>query len=161
MPTGLLPDAAPAGTEPTDPTAVTETFLEALAAADLPRAMGLLADDVDYVNVGLPRIRGRDRVARALGGLERPGVAFEAYLHSISADGPVVLTERTDVIVLGPVRLQFWVWGRFDVHDGRITLWRDSFDFLDMTKATVRGLAGAVVPAFRPGAPRPGDPPGR
>ena len=83
------------------------------------------------------------------------------YLHSISADGPVVLTERTDVIILGPFRSQFWVWGRFDVHDGRITLWRDSFDFLDVVRAIVRGLVGIVVPALRPGPPGPDDPPGR
>lgn len=159
MPTGLLP--TPAERPTSDPQAVAESFLAALAAADLDGAMSLLADDVVYTNVGLPTIRGRDQVARVLGGLQRPNSSFEVYLHAVSADGPVVLTERTDVIVLGPVRTQFWVWGRFDVHDGRITLWRDSFDFLDVTRATVRGLLGAVLPALRPAPPRPGGAPGR
>lgn len=159
MPTGLLPDAA--STDVTTPRAVTEGFLEALAAADLHRAMSFLADDVQYTNVGLPTIRGRDRVGQVLRGLDRPGAAFEVYLHSISADGQVVLTERTDVIVLGPFRAQFWVWGRFDVHEGRITLWRDSFDFLDITRATLRGLVGIAAPGLRPTAPGPQDAPGR
>jgi limonene-1,2-epoxide hydrolase len=48
------------------------------------------------------------------------------------------------------VRLQFWVCGVFEVHNGRITLWRDYFDTMDMLKGTVRGLIGAVVPALRP-----------
>ena len=161
MPTGLLPDAAPTDGSLTDPQGVTEAFLEALAASDLDRAMAYLDDDVVYVNVGLPTIRGRDRVAAALGGLDRPSAAFEVYLHAISADGPIVLTERTDVIALGPFRAQFWVWGRFDVHDGRITLWRDSFDFVDITRATVRGLLGMAVPSLRPAAPRTDDAPGR
>jgi limonene-1,2-epoxide hydrolase len=161
MPTELLPNAAPPDRDVTDPQAVAEAFMEALAASDLERAMSFLADDVVYSNVGLPTIHGRDRVARALGGLDRPTAAFEVYLHAVSADGPVVLTERTDVIVLGPFRAQFWVWGRFDIHDGRITLWRDSFDFLDMTRATVRGLAGIVLPGLRPSAPGPDDAPGR
>jgi limonene-1,2-epoxide hydrolase len=161
MPTGLLPNAAAPGAAMTDPQAVAEAFMEALAGSDLDRAMALLADDVVYTNVGLPTIRGRERVARALGGLERPAMGFEVYLHSISAEGPVVLTERTDVIVFGPFRAQFWVWGRFDVHDGRITLWRDSFDFVDMARATVRGLVGMALPAVRPTAPDPGDAPGR
>jgi limonene-1,2-epoxide hydrolase len=161
MPTELLPDAAPSGGGLTDPQAVTEAFLEALAASDLDRAMAYLADDVVYTNVGLPTLRGRDRVARALGGLQRPTSSFEVYLHSISADGPVVLTERTDVIALGPFRSQFWVWGRFDVHDGLITLWRDSFDFVDLVRAGVRGLVGMAVPSVRPAPPGPGDPPGR
>lgn len=161
MPTDLLPNAAPPDAAVTDPQVVVEAFLETLAASDLNRAMSYLSDDVVYSNVGLPTIRSRDRVARALGGLDRPTAAFEVYLHSISADGPVVLTERTDVIVLGPFRAQFWVWGRFDVHDGRITLWRDSFDFVDITRATLRGLIGAALPAIRPSAPRPDDTPGR
>ena len=161
MPTELLPNAAPPEVAISDPQAVAEAFMEALAASDLDRAVSFLADDVVYSNVGLPTIRGRDRVAKALGGLDRPAAAFEVYLHAISADGPVVLTERTDVIVLGPFRAQFWVWGRFDVHDGRITLWRDSFDFVDITRATVRGLVGIALPALRPAAPGPDDAPGR
>ncbi len=153
MPTGLLPTAADPDARPTDPQAVAEAFLEALAASDLDRAMSFLADDVEYTNVGLPSIRGRDRVAKALGGLDRPIAGFEVYLHAISADGPVVLTERTDVILLGGFRSQFWVWGRFDVHDGRITLWRDSFDFVDIVRGSLRGLVGILVPSMRPAPP--------
>ena len=61
-----------------------------------------------------------------------------------------VLNERTDALVIGPVRLQFWVCGVFEVHNGKITLWRDYFDMFDMAKATVRGLIGAVIPGLRP-----------
>jgi limonene-1,2-epoxide hydrolase len=35
------------------------------------------------------------------------------------------------------------------VRDGRITLWRDYFDFFDFIKATVRGLAGIAIPSLR------------
>ena len=90
---------------------------------------------------------------QALGGLDRPSAGFEVYFHSIAAEDGAVLTERTDVITLGRVRLQFWAWGRFDVVDGRITVWRDSFDWSDIARATVRGLVGAVLPAFRPKPP--------
>ena len=162
MPTGLLPTPAPLGATVTDPQAVVEAFLAALADADLDGAMDLLASDALYVNVGLPAIRGRARVARVLQGLERPNGGFEAYLHAISADGPVVLTERTDVIVLGGFRAQFWVVGRFDVHDGKITLWRDAFDYVDVLRGMVRGLAGLALPGLRPSAPSgPDAAPGR
>ena len=161
MPTGLLPDAAPPDVAPTDPREVVEAFLEALAAAEPTRAMSFLDEDVEYTNVGLPTIRGRDAVANAFEVFDRPSAGFEAYLHSISADGPVVLTERTDVLIFGPFRSQFWVWGRFDVHDGLITLWRDSFDYLDLTRASLRGLVGLAIPRLRPAAPGPGDAPGR
>lgn len=162
MPTGLHPTPAPAAQEAlTDPQAVAEAFMAALAADDLDAAMALAHEDILYVNVGLPAIRGRHKVAKALGGLSRPEAGFEVYLHAISADGPVVLTERTDVLTFGRFRSQFWVWGRFDVHDGQITLWRDSFDFVDILRAMGRGLAGVMLPSMRPAPPGPGDTPGR
>ena len=77
-------------------------------------------------------------------------MGFEVKIHRIAAEGDAVLTERTDVLVLGPVRCQFWVCGVFEVHAGRITLWRDYFDVLDVLKGTVRGIIGAAVPALRP-----------
>lgn len=160
MPTGLLPTAATV--TPTFPQDVVETFLARMAESDVAGAMALLDDDIVYVNVGLPAIRGRDRVLRVLGGLSRPGFRFEVYLHAIAADGATVLTERTDVLILGPVRVQFWVTGRFDVGDGQITLWRDSFDYVDMFRSTLRGLLGVAVPPLRPKPPTsPDAPPGR
>ena len=165
MTTGVLPDPAPVdpdGGALTDPQAVVEAFLHALAVSDVEAATALVADDIRYVNVGLPAVIGRTRVAKVLGGLAKPGASFEVYLHAISADGPVVLTERTDVLVFGSLRAQFWVWGRFDVHDGKITLWRDSFDYLDLVRGFLRGLAGMVVPALNPRPPRDThDAPGR
>jgi limonene-1,2-epoxide hydrolase len=154
MPTGLHPLAAPDGAvPPTDSQAVAEAFLAALAAKDAARASELIDDEIDYVNVGLPSVRGRAQMGRVFDLLTRPGVGFEVYLHSISADQAVVLTERTDVIIIGRLRMQFWVWGRFDVHDGRITLWRDSFDFVDVLRGTLRGLAAMVVPGLQPKIP--------
>jgi limonene-1,2-epoxide hydrolase len=158
MPEGLLPVSAPEdGAGPTDPQAVVEAFLAALAASDAEAASALLDDDVVYVNVGLPTVRGRAQVDKALHLLDRPGSGFEVYLHAVSADGQAVLTERTDVILIGRLRIQFWVWGRFDVRDGRITLWRDSFDFLDVLRGTVRGAVGIVAPGLRPAPPRGAD----
>jgi limonene-1,2-epoxide hydrolase len=75
---------------------------------------------------------------------------FEVKFHRIAADGSAVLTERTDAIVIGKLRLQFWVCGVFEVHDGRITLWRDYFDMFDMLKATARGVIGVIIPTLRP-----------
>jgi limonene-1,2-epoxide hydrolase len=49
------------------------------------------------------------------------------------------------------------VYGRFDVIDGRIVLWRDSFDWLDLLIGLIRGVAGALVPALN--RPWPGDTP--
>jgi limonene-1,2-epoxide hydrolase len=163
MPHGLLPIAAEdAAPNLVEPQAVVEAFLAALMASDLDAALELVADDLVYVNVGLPTIYGRARLAKAFAAMERPSIGFEAYLHAISSDGPVVLTERTDVLVFGRFRAQFWVCGRFDVRDGKITLWRDAFDFVDILRGNVRGLVGMVAPALAPKPPTGrGDAPGR
>ncbi len=127
-----------------------EQFLDRLAADDIDGAVQLLARDVEYVNVGLPTVHGRERVRRVLRAtLGVPGAGFEVYTHTISTNGRSVLTERTDVLKLGPLRLQFWVCGRFDVHDGQIVLWRDYFDQVNILLATIRGLIGVVFPAVR------------
>ena len=158
MPHELLPSVPADDTTDADsPQAVVEAFLAALAAGDTEAAAGLVDDDIDYVNVGLPAIRGRTEMNRVFALLDRPGSGFEVYLHAISADGPVVLTERTDAILIGPLRLQFWVCGRFDVHDGRITLWRDAFDFLDILRGTVRGVVALAMPSLLPAPPHGED----
>ena len=124
------------------PTEVVTSFLAALADHDVDAAMALVDDDVVYTNVGLRPLHGAAATRRFLAKLGRPGYGFEVVNHHVLADGPVVVTERTDVIVARGVRLQLWVWGRFEVHGGKITVWRDSYDYLDMAKATARGVAG-------------------
>jgi limonene-1,2-epoxide hydrolase len=138
---------------PTTPTAVVERFLACLAAADLEGALQLVAEDIEYENVSLPVVHGRERMRWLFGaGYERGG-GFEAYVHAISADGATVLTERTDVLTFGQLRVQLWVCGRFDVRDGQIVRWRDYFDWLNVAGAIVRGLLGIVIPALRADPP--------
>lgn len=128
---------------------IVERFLFALSDQDFATADELLADDVAYQNVGLPTIHGRVRVVKLLSGMEGR-MAFEVKFHRNVAEGTTVLNERTDALVLGPLRMQFWVCGVFEIRDGKITLWRDYFDFFDFTKSFVRGLAGIAIPALRP-----------
>ncbi|HZU47106.1 MAG TPA: limonene-1,2-epoxide hydrolase [Mycobacterium sp.] len=138
-------------TQPTtvDNTRTVEKFLYALQDEDFDTAGAVLDDDLVYQNVGLPTIYGRDRTMKLFRSMQGRA-SFEVKIHRIASDGAAVLTERTDALIFGPLRLQFWVCGVFEVHNGRITLWRDYFDFYDMFKATLRGLAATVFPSLRP-----------
>ena len=132
------------------PTAVVERFLDHLrTVTDNDAAVGLLAVDVVYENSWLPTVRGREPVRRLFQALIRIGTRVEMHVHTISADGPTVLTERTDVLQWGRLRIQFWICGRFDVHDGQIVVWREYYDPLTILAAALRGLIGTVVPAAR------------
>ena len=127
-----------------------ETFLYALQDEDFDTADAQLSDDVLYLNVGYTKMRGRKRVIK-LFRMGQGRMRFEVKFHRVATDGNAVLTERTDALIFGPVRLQFWVCGVFEVHGGKITLWKDYFDALDFfVKAPLRGLLGAVAPSLRP-----------
>lgn len=125
-----------------------EAFLTALQDQDYEAADAALDDNLVYQNVGLPTIHGRNRTITLWRKMEGR-IGFEIKTYRVAADGDAVLCERADAVVIGPLRVQFWVCGVFEVHNGRITLWRDYFDFLDMFKATVRGLAALVIPSLK------------
>jgi len=75
-------------------------MLEALESEDLDTAIGLLADDAVWINVSLPTVRGKARIARFLKGLDGPSY-FRVHFHNIAEEGDVVLTERTDALGMG------------------------------------------------------------
>ena len=132
------------------PMAVVERFLDHLrTVTDSDAAAELLAVDVEFENSWMPTLHGRDQVRRLFQACVRIGTGLEIYVHAISADGSSVLTERTDVLEWGPLRVQFWICGRFDVRDGQIVAWREYYDPLTIFAATIRGLLGTVVPAVR------------
>jgi limonene-1,2-epoxide hydrolase len=144
-----MTDQAPGIRTDLDNVRAVENFLYALQDEDFDTADSLMSDDIAWQNVGFPTLRGRQRIIK----LFRRGegrMGFEVKIHRIAGEGNAVLTERTDALVVGPVRVQFWVCGVFEVHAGRITLWRDYFDLFDFTKATLRGIAATVFPSLRP-----------
>jgi limonene-1,2-epoxide hydrolase len=140
--------ATPPGSE------VVLAFLHALADGDVDAALALTADDIVYTNVSLPTIRGKRAFARSGRAFYRYRLGFDVRVHRIAQDGASVLTERTDAILFGPFRAQFWVCGVFEVHDGKITLWRDYFDWFNVKAAILRGLVGTVVPPARARLPQ-------
>ncbi len=133
------------------PARIVEAFLYALRDKDWDAFGSTMDDNIVFHNVGTPIIKGRDRTVNFLRRMfGRPSAGFEVKIHHIAVEGISVLTERTDVMVFGRFRMHFWVCGVFDVRNGKITLWRDHFDNLDMLKAAVRGIAGMVVPSLKP-----------
>ena len=138
-------------TTPTDPVAVVRAFLAALERLDVDAAMALCDPEVTYQNVPLKPAQGHHEVTKVLRLMTTRARGFEVRYINIAADGPVVLTERTDIITLGPVAGDFWVCGTFEVHDGLITVWRDRFDWFDLGWSFVRGAARAATSKLRGG----------
>lgn len=131
-----------------EPESVVTTFLTRLQDDDLDGALELLCDDVVWVNVSLPTVKGRRRVEQICRTAQKSGGGFRVHFRNVASDGDVVLTERTDALTLGRFRHQFWVAGRFELRDGRIAVWRDAFDWWDMTAGFVRAVAGIAFPGL-------------
>ncbi|BBX74187.1 nuclear transport factor 2 family protein [Mycobacterium shinjukuense] len=143
-----LTETSPETPETTDNIHTVKGFLNALQDEDFDTVDAALSDDLVYQNVGFSTIRGGRRTAKLLRRMQGR-IGFEVKIHRIGADGAAVLTERTDALIVGPLRVQFWVCGVFEVRDGRITLWRDYFDVYDMLKGSLRGLAGLLIPSLK------------
>ena len=125
MPTSQ-PSAATAAT--VAPADVVVEFLEAWGRWDIDRVLELVTEDLEYINVSLPKIHGRDRLER----LARP----------------IMRPDRVDELTFRKIASRFWVYGRFTVREGQIAVWRDSFDWLDVTVGNLRGLLGLLSPAL-------------
>ena len=124
---------------------VVHAFFAALERFDIDAVLELADPAIVYQNVPFPPARGREEFERQMRWLQRYGTGFEARIHSIAADGGTVLTERTDVLERGRLRAEFWVCGTLEVVDGRVVLWRDRFDFVDLGAAFVRGAVRALI----------------
>jgi len=114
-------------------------FLDHLAEAETDEALALLSPEVEWRNTGLPTYRG-ERVHAMLRDMVGRGVVLEVEWHHAAASGNVVLTDRTDVLGLGAWRTSFRVRGTFEVRDGLIVLWDDSFSWLELLGSGMAGL---------------------
>jgi limonene-1,2-epoxide hydrolase len=131
----LPDDAAPT------PLTIVNRFFEAMAAQDLEAGTRLLHEDIVYQNVPFPADRGKNAVVRRLKSFEHLVTKFEVRMVNIAANGPIVLTERVDVLSGPWIYLDIWVCGTFEVRDDRIILWRDYFD---LAEATAKLAVGPV-----------------
>lgn len=128
---------------------IVQSFLDALAQQDIATAAALLAPNLKYTNVSLPTITGGEKVIKLFTLLAKAGMGFEVKTHHSATQGHVVMNQRTDILSYKNFKVSFWVCGTFEVHNGQITVWRDHFDWFDMSKGAAIGLLGVVLPAYR------------
>ncbi|TEU26049.1 hypothetical protein E2R16_15945 [Acinetobacter seifertii] len=129
---------------------IVERFLNALMQQDHVTISELLHPDIVYTNVSLPTFKGGKRVAGLIKLALSNARKLKVKNHQLVAKENIVLTERTDILEIGPLHVGFWVCGTFEVEDGKIILWRDYFDWLNVSKGLIRGFLGIGIKALRP-----------
>ena len=124
----MEPTGRDLGCAPVTPAETVRSFIAAIEARDLDRALALVADDIEYDNVPLGKVHGPDAVRAALGPFLAAASEVEWVVHRQAAEGHLVFNERNDRFHLANGWIDLPVNGVWEVHDGRITLWRDYFD---------------------------------
>ena len=110
------------------PLETVNAFMTAAAKRDYDTALPLLAEDVEYQNMPLPAVKGRDAVKETLEALMALSQDGEWRVDRELASGDLVMNERVDRFLLNGTWAELPVAGVFIVRDGLITEWRDYFD---------------------------------
>lgn len=115
--------------EANDVTSVVIAFLKFMEVLDYDRAVMLIADDCEYINPPpIGGVTGPAGVRAVLEPFFAPTLENEFRVLRASASRAVVFTERLDRHRLADRWVELPVTGVFEVHDGKITYWRDYFD---------------------------------
>ncbi len=119
-----------------DPIKQVEAFISAWNRCDIAQIEAALDEAVIYHNIPLEPVSGKAAVAEVIRDFLAGAAACNWETHHIAANGPVVLTERTDRFTLANGReAAVRVMGTFEIAaDGLITYWRDYFDSVEMMR---------------------------
>jgi limonene-1,2-epoxide hydrolase len=120
---------------------IVNEFMARVVRMDLDAACELVSDDVEYDNVPIGKVYGADGIKGVLGQMVGSLDEVDWIIHRQVAAGDLVLNERTDRFGMNGKWMDLHVAGVFEVHDGRITLWRDYFDMTTFTEQLTE-LAG-------------------
>jgi len=127
------------------PIETVQAFLRALESLDLERILALSDPSIVYENVSLPPARGAAEFEKHIRMFGRVLDGFGVETHAIAATGSTVLTERIDILRIKGVDVAFWVCGTFEVRNGRITVWRDYFDWRLLTLRLAAALPKIAI----------------
>lgn len=126
--------------------AVLGAFTEALARFDYETAFAHVAEDCEYRNMIQPEVVhvGPAAARAVLEPFFGATVENEFLLIRAVENGPVVIAERLDRHRLKDGRwVELPVTGVYEVHQGKITVWRDYFDGPSIYSKWPAALPGA------------------
>jgi limonene-1,2-epoxide hydrolase len=127
-------DDSPQETHNMGPLDTVNAFIAALERNDIPAALEFVSENCEYSNVPISTVTGPEGIASILGPLFSQASAIEWPVHRAVESGSTVFNERLDRFHMPFGWVELPVVGVWEVHDGKITVWRDYFDFQSYLK---------------------------
>ena len=111
-----------------EPLDIVTSFCAAWSKLDIDDVMRYFSDDAIYHNMPVDPVTGREDIRTMIETFTSGWARIDFEVRHIVADGWLVMTERVDRFTSPERVVELPVMGVFEVHDGRITAWRDYFD---------------------------------
>jgi limonene-1,2-epoxide hydrolase len=112
-----------------DAATVIDRFVAAWPRKDVDELMSFFSEDAVYENVPIdPPNRGVEEIRKVIEQFSGMATQIEFIVHQQSANGSVVMNERTDRFEVGGKWVELRVMGVFEVEGDKIKAWRDYFD---------------------------------
>ena len=118
-----------------DNAAVIRDFMAAWSRLDAEELAGFFTDDGVYHNIPAQPVAGRDAVRKFIAAFSASWTETDWDIHTLIADGDVVVCERTDRTKTTQGDVDLPCVGVFELRDGKIAVWRDYFDLATYTSA--------------------------
>jgi limonene-1,2-epoxide hydrolase len=112
---------------------VIHAFLKAMETLDYDTALPYIAETCEYENMPMGKVYGPAGVRAVLEPFFAPTLENQFKILSELSEGPRAFVERLDRHRVATGWVELPVTGVFEVHDGKITLWRDYFDAATVT----------------------------
>ncbi len=123
--------------------ATVTAFLKAMEQMDFDAGLAHVAEDVEYINSPGTVVRGHEGVRSVLEPFFAPIEENDFVILRQIVDGHQVVFERLDKHRVPQGWFELPVVGVFEVHDGKISYWREYFDLQTITTA-MESLMGAL-----------------
>ena len=113
-----------------------DRFISTWDRGDVDKMLDYFTDDAVYHNMPMEPAVGKPAIRALLSEMLGAMSGLRVEVHRQVSDGKIVMHERTDYFSLGTQEMALPICGVFEIHDGRITAWREYFDL-----AMASGLA--------------------
>ena len=127
--------------ETMSPMAVVMAFSDAMEKMDFDTGLQYVADDLEYINSPGTAVRGPKGVRAVLEPFFAPIEENEFVIHRKGQEGNFVFLERLDRHRVPQGWFELPVAGIYEVHNGKITYWREYFD-METIQVAMQKLMG-------------------